>query len=80
LVVLTRSTNGDRRQKKIFSPVLPIAKIAPPAANFLMDGLLFRHGGFAVANWPRPSRNFPVSLFGTAARSVFASLVLRQPS
>jgi hypothetical protein len=47
--------------KKIFRPVLPIAKIAPPAANFLMDGPSFRHGGFAVANWPRPSRNF--SLF-----------------
>jgi hypothetical protein len=51
--------------------VLPIAKIATPAAKFLMDGPF---SGFVQAVI------FPVSLFGTAARSVFASLVLRQPS
>jgi hypothetical protein len=65
--------------KNFFGPVLPIAKIAPPAAKFLMDGRFFRHGGFAAANRIRPRRNFPCFTVRDS-RPVRFCLVLRQPS
>jgi hypothetical protein len=61
-----RFTSPFRAKRKFFDPVLPIAKIAPPAAKFLMDGRNSRFG---------PTEIFPFLRFGTASWCVFARLV-----